>query len=106
MTNSEVFIAKCLHYNPSPLTVKDLLDDVGLKPEEDCTDKRKVVSAVLSYLSGVRSLSSEREADCANSYDVKGLTKHIVMLCKQFGYDFSEYLSSDQTEIEDGSCMW
>ena len=51
MTNSEVFIAKCLHYNPSPLTVKDLLDDVGLKPEEDCTDKRKVVSAVLSYLS-------------------------------------------------------
>ncbi len=31
MTNSEVFIAKCLHYNPSPLTVKDLLDDVGVE---------------------------------------------------------------------------
>lgn len=106
MTNSEVFIAKCLHYNPSPLTVKDLLDDAGLKPEENCTDKRKVVSAVLSYLSGVRSLKSESEADCSNSYDVEGLTKHIVMLCKQFGYDSSEYLSGDLTEIEDGSCMW
>lgn len=106
MTNSEVFIAKCLHYNPSPLTVKDLLDDVGLKPEEDCKDKRKVVSAVLSYLSGMRALSSESEADCSNSYDVEGLTKHIVMLCKQFGYDASEYLSGDLTEIEDGSCMW
>ncbi len=106
MTNSEVFISKCLHYNPSPLTVKDLLDDVGLKSEENCTDKRKVVSAVLAYLSGVRSLKSESEADCSNSYDVEGLTKHIVMLCKQFGYDSSEYLSGDLTEIEDGSCMW
>lgn len=106
MTNSEVFIAKCLHYNPSPLTVKDLLDDVGLKPEEDCKDKRKVVSAVLSYLSGMRTLSSESEADCSNSYDVEGLTKHIVMLCKQFSYDSSEFLSGDLTEIEDGSCMW
>ncbi|MFQ8973344.1 hypothetical protein KQP74_15830 [Bacteroides thetaiotaomicron] len=106
MTNSEVFIAKCLHYNPSPLMVKDLLDDVGLKSEENCTDKRKVVSAVLAYLSGVRSLKSESEADCSNSYDVEGLTKHIVMLCKQFGYDSSEYLSGDLTEIEDGSCMW
>lgn len=106
MTNSEVFIAKCLHYNPSPLTVKDLLDDVGLKSEENCTDKRKVVSAVLAYLSGVRSLKSESEADCSNSYDVEGLTKHIVMLCKQFGYDSSEYFSGDLTEIEDGSCMW
>lgn len=86
--------------------VKDLLDDVGLKPEENCTDKRKVVSAVLVYLSGVRSLKSESEADCSNSYDVEGLTKHIVMLCKQFGYDSSEYLSGDLTEIEDGSCMW
>ncbi len=106
MTNSEVFISKCLHYNPSPLTVKDLLDDVGLKSEENCTNKRKVVSAVLAYLSGVRSLKSESEADCSNSYDVEGLTKHIVMLCKQFGYDSSEYLSGDLTEIEDGSCMW
>lgn len=106
MTNSEVFIAKCLHYNPSPLTVKDCLDDVGLKPEEDCTDKRKVVSAVLSYLSGVRSLSSESEADTSNSYDEKGLTKYILALCKQFGYDSSEFLSGDLTEIEDGSCMW
>ena len=101
MTNSEVFISKCLHYNPSPLTVEDLLDDVGLKPEEDCTDKRRVVSAVLSYLSGVRSLSSESEADTSNSYDEEGLA-----LCKQFGYDSSEYLSGDLTEIEDGSCMW
>ena len=106
MKNSEVFISKCLHYNPSPLTVKDLLDDVGLKSEENCTNKRKVVSAVLAYLSGVRSLKSESEADCSNSYDVEGLTKHIVMLCKQFGYDSSEYLSGDLTEIEDGSCMW
>lgn len=106
MTNSEVFIAKCLHYNPSPLTVKDLLDDVGLKPEEDCTDKRKVVSAVLSYLSGMRTLSSESEADCSNSYDIVGLTKHISILCKQFSFDTSEFLSGDVTEIEDGSCMW
>jgi hypothetical protein len=86
--------------------VKDLLDDVGLKPEDDCTDKRKVVSAVLSYLSGMRALYSESEADCSNSYEVEGLTKHIVMLCKQFGYDTSEFLSGDVTEIEDGSCMW
>lgn len=106
MTNSEVFISKCLHYDPSPLTVEDLLDDVGLKPEEDCTDKRRVVSAVLSYLSGVRSLSSESEADTSNSYDEEGLIKYILALCKQFGYDSSEYLSGDLTEIEDGSCMW
>ena len=107
MKNSEVFIAKCLHYNPTSVIVCDALDDVGLKPDDDCEDKSVVVKAVLGYLSGVRSLNSEKEVDCSNSYDREGLEKHIRMLCKQFGFDASDYIGDDnQTEIENGSNLW
>lgn len=105
MTNAEIFTAKCLNYNPSPLTVKDALDDEGLVPEADCTDKKTVVKAVVRYLSGMRSLSSEKEADLSNSYDRKGLEDHILMLCKQCGLNPKEFLPGNFTEIEDISCM-
>lgn len=106
MKNLEVFIAKCLHYNPTSVIVCDALDDVGLKPDDECEDKRVVVKAVLGYLSGVRSLSSEKEVDCANTYDREGLEKHIRMLCRQFNYDASVFLDDNSTEIENGSGCW
>ena len=66
-----------------------------------------VVKAVLGYLSGLRSLTSEKEVDCANSYDREGLEVHMRMLCKQFDFDSSEYLlDNDLTSIEDGSSYW
>lgn len=106
MKNSEVFIAKCLHYNPTSVIVCDALDDVGLKPDDECEDKRVVVKAVLGYLSGVLSLSSEKEVDCSNTYDREGLKSYICMLCRQFNYDASVFLSDNSTEIEDGSDRW
>lgn len=106
MTNSEVFKAKSLHYNPSSLEIKDLLDDAGLKPDDNCENKKKVVEVVLVYLSGKRSLASEREADFSESYNPKKLEAHMMMLCKTFGIDPSVYIHNDLTEIEDGSCMW
>lgn len=107
MKNSEVFIAKCLHYNPTSLIVCDALDDVGLMPDDECKDKSVVVKAVLGYLSGVRALTSEKEVDCSNSYDPDQLRKHMEMLCKQFNIDPSGFLLDDNsTSIEDGSSCW
>lgn len=107
MKNSEVFIAKCSSYSPTRLIVDDALDDVGLRGDDECKDKRVVVKAVLGYLSSLRSLTSEKEVDLSNSYDRKGLELHMRMLCKQFDLDASEYLLDDNTtSIEDGSSYW
>lgn len=107
MKNSEVFIAKCSSYNPTRLVIDDALDDVGLLPDDECKDKCVVVKAVLGYLSSLRSLTSEKEVDLANSYDRKGLEAHMRMLCKHFNLDASEYLLDDNmTSIEDGSNYW
>ena len=52
-------------------------------------------------------MTSEKEVDCANSYDREGLEVHMRMLCKQFDFDSSEYLlDNDLTSIEDGSSYW